>query len=109
MKPQSVRINFNSMAWKRLSKDGRRGRLKLWRSRGTRIRIIEMSPQWREDDWCSLGHNGYVLKGALILNFRTGYKKRVQILEGEGFSIPEGIPHKATCKTITDAFIVDNP
>ncbi len=107
MKSQSVKIDFDSIPWQRVFGGGRFGRSKAWEQRGTRIRILEFSPKWHEEGWCNLGHTGYVLNGILVLTFRSPKQKRVKVLKGEGFSIPEGLEHKAACTTVTRAFIVD--
>ncbi len=71
---------------------------------GETIRVLEMSPKWSESEWCRKKHIGYVISGELRLGFEA--ERAVKIRQGEGFSIPEGCAHKASCNRTTRIFIV---
>lgn len=68
-------------------------------------RVLEISPEWNEREWCRKAHTGYVLSGRLWLELEDGGTMRVA--KGEGFWVPEGSAHKAGCKSVTRLFIVD--
>ncbi len=95
------------MAWTEVVGGGRAGRAKkrvLKDGRNT-IRILELSPKWNEREWCRRAHIGYVLSGALRLQFEST-SERLEIKKGQGFAIPKRYAHKASCKSLTRLFIV---
>ena len=103
----SAKIDFPSIDWERVTANGMDGRVKKWMGNGRRIRVLELSPKWNEQVWCETGHSAYVLDGTLFLNFETGHET-LEIRKGEGFSVPLGTKHKASCKKKTLVFFVDD-
>ena len=71
----------------------------------TTVRVLELSPKWDEREWCRRAHCGYVLTGTLHLAFQSSSKK-LQIRKGQGFKIPAGYLHRASCKSSTRLFII---
>jgi quercetin dioxygenase-like cupin family protein len=72
---------------------------------GQAVRILEVSPRWKELDWCSNAHVGYVTSGKLMLEFAG--QRSMEVGRGQGFWIPRGCAHKASCKRTTTLLIVD--
>ena len=106
LRPEEVKIDFPAITWVRVSGGGRVGRMKKRVLKdGNIIRILELSRAWNEREWCKKPHNGYVLSGALNLEFESN-ARRLVVKKGQGFSIPEGYSHKASCKSLTRLFIV---
>jgi quercetin dioxygenase-like cupin family protein len=92
------------MPWAEVSGGGRAGRAKKRVLKdGTFVRILELSPEWNEKKWCKKAHIGYVLSGELRLDLSS---KKIQVKEGQGFSTPKGLAHKASCRHTTKLFIV---
>jgi quercetin dioxygenase-like cupin family protein len=73
-------------------------------SEGSTVRILEMSPRWDEAEWCTKSHIGYVLSGRLRLDFAK--QRSLHMGKGEGFSIPKGCAHRASCGGTTRIFMV---
>ena len=106
LRQDEVKIDFPAITWVKVSGGGRVGRMKKRVLKdGNTIRILELSRAWNEKEWCKKAHNGYVLSGALHLQFESSVKG-LEIKKGQGFSIPEGYAHKASCKSLTRLFIV---
>jgi hypothetical protein len=102
----AVGIDFPAMVWVKIETGGSKGRMKRHVSgNGDAIRILEIDPKWNETEWCTKGHMGYVLRG--VLNLRQEGGLPLEIRTGQGFSIPQGCAHKATCERTTKMFMVD--
>lgn len=95
------------MTWEKISAGGMDGRMKKWLGNGRRIRVLEISPRWKEADWCQLGHSAYVLNGKLRLHFKST-SQPMEVSKGQGFTIPIGSKHKASCSRTTLVFMVDD-
>ena len=69
-------------------------RMKSTERFGLCLRLVEVSSDFKEPDWCLKGHYGYVLEGELEINF-NGVQQRVRA--GQGIAIPEDgeFRHKA--------------
>lgn len=105
MTPQNIVIDFPKMVWTKVTGNGRAGRVKKEiLPDNSVVRILEFSPKWNEITWCKKQHTGYVLSGKLQLAFRN--KQMITIKKGQGFAIPKGHYHKASCKSKTTVFIV---
>ena len=103
---RAVLIDFPSLAWARVEGGGAAGRAKKMSVEGGRFaRILELSPEWNETDWCTKAHAGYVTSGRLRLEFAG--QAPMQVGRGMGFWIPSGCAHKASCKKTTSLFVVE--
>lgn len=101
-----VTFDIDAAPWQAWSKPGADGRVKIFRSNGKRIRILELPPGFNEEKWCLAGHQGYVLEGCFTILFEEhSYDCR----PGMAFSIPDGIPHRSrgTAHEKTVVFVVD--
>ena len=104
MKP--LLIDFPALSWARVEKGGAVGRVKKQvAGDGSAVRVLEVSPRWKEVDWCISAHIGYVTSGKLRLEFAA--QKPLEVTSRQGFWIPRGCAHKASCKVKTTLFIVD--
>ncbi len=91
------RIAFESLEWQS-PVPGARSKSHC---RGNRqFRLLELSAEFVEPDWCSKGHTGLVVRGELEIDFQG---RLVRFPEGSGIVIPpgSGSAHKARSLTAT--------
>ena len=62
-------------------------RYKAYVNGNQRLRLVEFSEGFVEEDWCLHGHAGYVIDGSFALDF-NGETERFQ--KGDTFFIPSG-------------------
>ncbi len=72
-----------------------------------RVRLVEYSPGFRSDHWCSRGHVLYVLEGVLIIELKNG--QTFEMPSGTSFQAgdDETNPHLAWTEVGAKVFIVD--
>lgn len=102
---EHYRILLDELAWQ----DAIPGaRFKAHREGGKQIRLLELTSDFVEPDWCEKGHVGMVLKGELEIDFRG---KLVRYAEGAVLMIPAGAAsgHKArSIASVTQLFLVED-
>jgi quercetin dioxygenase-like cupin family protein len=81
----------------------------LWRTRqfgDVRVRMVEYSPGYVADHWCSKGHILFVLEGELVTELEDG---RVFVLgAGQSYQVAdEAEPHRSRTERGAKLFIVD--
>lgn len=81
----------------------------LWRTQhfgDIRVRMVEYSPGYKADHWCSKGHILLVLEGELVTELADG---RVFTLKpGTSYQVADGAePHRSTTATGAKLFVVD--
>ena len=80
-----------------------------WRTREfgeIRARIVEYSPGYRADHWCTKGHILYVLEG--VLETELGDGRKVTLMPGSSYQVADGAePHRSSTATGVRLFIVD--
>ncbi len=80
-----------------------------WRTRefgGIRVRVVEYSPGYRADHWCSKGHILYVLEGMLHTELEDGTK--VTLMPGTSYQVADDTgTHRSFTETGARLFIVD--
>jgi quercetin dioxygenase-like cupin family protein len=88
-------IPFDSLPWQS-SATGQR--FKTVVHEGRQLRLMEITPEFIEPDWCAKGHIGYVLEGILELEFEN---ETLLYHPGDGYIIPGGKNdhHKARALT----------
>lgn len=77
-------IDFNSMSWESTVPGQRQ---KAYVEENQRIRLVELSDEYAEDDWCEKEHLGYVLEGRISIIFNG---KSTTFKKGDGIFIPKG-------------------
>lgn len=71
-----------------------------------RVRIVEYSPGYLADHWCSRGHVLLVMKGVLVTELADG--RVFTMKEGCSYQVAEGAePHRSHTETGATLFIVD--
>jgi len=80
-----------------------------WRTQNMgdiRVRMVEYSPGYRADHWCSKGHVILCLAGALDIELADG--KRLAMKAGESYQVGDGDPaHRSYTAGGVKLFIVD--
>lgn len=77
-------IDFKNIDWEN---PARGVRYKAYVKGNQRVRLVEFTEEFIEDDWCTKGHIGYILEGSISIDFNG----RLFIFRvGDGFFIPEG-------------------
>jgi len=72
-----------------------------------RVRIVEYSPGYVADHWCSKGHVVFVLKGELVTELKDG--RKFMMKEGSSYQVGEdqGNPHMSRTQKGAKLLIVD--
>jgi hypothetical protein len=80
-----------------------------WRTRefgGIRVRVVEYSPGYLADHWCSKGHILFVLEGVLQTELADG--RTVTLTPGTSYQVADGAEaHRSSTSTVARLFIVD--
>ncbi|MBU0601075.1 MAG: phosrestin [Gammaproteobacteria bacterium] len=98
-------IDFASLPWQPLAAGAR---CKAVRLGERQLRLLELTPEFVEPDWCCRGHTGIVLEGTLEIDFRG---RVVRYPQGCGLSIAAGgdTAHKARAVTaLVRLFLVED-
>jgi hypothetical protein len=71
-----------------------------------RIRMVEYTPGYQADHWCTKGHIILVLQGELITKLQNG--REVVLTSGMSYQVQdEGEAHRSETNTGAKLFIVD--
>ncbi|WP_349360646.1 hypothetical protein [Stappia sp.] len=102
-----VAYPLQDVEWTTWSKPGAEGRVKIFKSNGKRIRLLELPPGFEEENWCLAGHQGYVLKGNFTIIFDD---QTFDCHPNMAFSIPDGVRHRSrgSMDSETLVFVVDD-
>jgi quercetin dioxygenase-like cupin family protein len=80
-----------------------------WRTRmfgDIRVRMVDYSPGYLADHWCSKGHIILCLEGELHTELDDG--RTVTLTPGQGYQVADGAaPHRSATRTGAKLFIVD--
>lgn len=80
-----------------------------WRTRATgslRVRLVEYSPGYEADHWCSKGHVVYCVRGEFASHHQDGTIHMVAT--GMSYVVGDDVmPHRSTSKGGATLFIVD--
>lgn len=90
----SARIDFERIEWQPMAPGARH---KPVERSGKRIRLVEFTDAFVEQDWCAKGHVGYVLDGELEIAFEH---QTVRLAPGDGFVIEGGGAEKHKGKAL---------
>ena len=81
----------------------------LWRTQhfaNLRVRMVEYSPGYLADHWCSKGHVVLCLSGSLEMEVRDS--ARLSLQPGQSYHVGDGDPpHRSSTSTGAMLFIVD--
>lgn len=81
----------------------------MWRTRRfgqVRLRIVEYSPGYVADHWCSKGHVVHCVQGEFTSELRTG--KRQVLHQGMTYVVGDGnVAHRSSTESGATLFIVD--
>jgi hypothetical protein len=81
----------------------------FWRTRQfgpIRVRMVDYTPGYLADHWCSKGHILLVVAGALDTELADGH--RVTLTPGMSYQVADGAePHRSATKDGATLFIVD--
>jgi quercetin dioxygenase-like cupin family protein len=104
-------ILFGTTDWSHIEKtehEGIRG-VAHWRTRqfnDIRVRMVEYSPGYAADHWCSKGHILLVLEGELETELADG--RKFILKPGMSYQVADGAePHRSSTKDGAKLFIVD--
>jgi hypothetical protein len=71
-----------------------------------RVRMVEYSPGYEADHWCSKGHILLCLQGELDISLKDGRKEFLK--PGMSYQVADDtVPHRSTTRTGAVLFIVD--
>jgi hypothetical protein len=80
----AFRVDFDAMQWQY----GRPGvRFKLYREGARQLRLVEFDTAEGYEDWCELGHIGFVLAGGLEIEVDGTV---LSFAAGDGLFLPDG-------------------
>jgi len=103
-------VPFTTVAWNEIEPTTHPGTtgVALWRTRemgNLRVRMVEYTPGYEADHWCSRGHVLLVLEGELVTELQDG--RRFVLTAGTSYQVHDGEPHKSVTATGAKLFIVD--
>ena len=104
-------VPFGVTDWSRVPKTehpGETGAAYWWtiEQGNVRVRIVEYSPGYLADHWCSRGHVLYVLSGELVTELKDG--RSVTLLPGQSYQVADAEePHRSRTAAGATLFIVD--
>jgi quercetin dioxygenase-like cupin family protein len=80
-----------------------------WRTRrfgDLRLRLVDYSPGYRADHWCTKGHFLLCLEGELETELADG--RRFTLLPGQMYHVADGAePHRSTSRSGARLYVVD--
>jgi len=104
-------IPFGITDWSRIEKTEHKGEtgIAYWRTQhfnGIRVRIVEYTPGYLADHWCSKGHILFCLEGELQTELSDG--RKVTLLPGMSYQVADDTePHRSCTDVGAKLFIVD--
>ena len=100
-------VDFPSLDWE---EEGAGIRALVAQAAGSRWAVVEYGPGAARDEWCTDGHRGYVLEGAIEYDFEDG-SGPLALSRGHGFVLAAGTGHRGRNpgETTTRLFLIDDP
>ncbi|HEY1366757.1 MAG TPA: cupin domain-containing protein [Gaiellaceae bacterium] len=100
-------VDFGAVEWE---DEGPGIRAQATRAAGSRWALVEYGPGASREEWCTDGHRGYVVEGAIEYEFDDG-SGPLGFRQGQGFVLSAGTGHRG--RNPTDAptrlFLIDDP
>jgi quercetin dioxygenase-like cupin family protein len=84
----AFKISFDAMGWQQIRPDVRQ---KVYCEGSRQVRLVEFHTSEGAEHWCETGHIGFVLKGALSIDFDG---QVLSFKAGDGLFIPSGAASK---------------
>ena len=104
-------IPFGTTGWQDVERTEHRGETgtAFWRTRrfgDVRVRMVDYSPGYLADHWCTKGHVLLCLDGELETELADG--RSFRLTAGESYQVAdEAEPHRSSTRTGARLFIVD--
>jgi len=104
-------LAFELTDWSKVEPTEHKGEtgMAYWRTRqfgDIRVRMVEYSPGYLADHWCSKGHILLCVKGELVTELKDG--RTVLLTPGISYQVADGAePHRSRTETGATLFIVD--
>lgn len=104
-------ILFQNFNWETIPKTEHKGETgtSFWQTiqfPGLRIRVVEYSPGYKADHWCSKGHIVHCLEGEFINELQTGEKNIMS--KGMTYVVSDGAScHRSVSEKGARLFIID--
>jgi quercetin dioxygenase-like cupin family protein len=104
-------IPFGTTDWSQIPRTEHKGEtgMAYWRAQQfdeIRVRMVEYSPGYRADHWCSKGHILFCLEGELHTQLADG--REVVLTPGVSYQVADNAePHRSYTSTGAKLFIVD--
>jgi hypothetical protein len=108
---QIQNVSFGTTDWNSLARTEHPGEtgMAYWRTvevGNIRVRMVEYSPGYRADHWCSKGHVLLVLEGELVTELQNGEEHFLRA--GMSYQVADQAePHRSHTTTGARLFIVD--
>ena len=104
-------LPFGTTDWAGIEKTEHSGEtgVAYWQTRffgDIRVRIVEYSPGYLADHWCSKGHILFCLEGELCTELSDG--RQYQLRPGMSYQVADNAePHRSSTRTGAKLFVVD--
>jgi hypothetical protein len=104
-------IPFGTTGWQDVERTEHRGETgtAFWRTRrfgDVRVRMVDYSPGYLADHWCTKGHVLLCLDGELETELADG--RRLRLTTGESYQVADDAePHRSSTRIGARLFIVD--
>ena len=108
---QMLGIAFGTTDWAQLEATEHKGEngLAIWRTQqfgDIRVRMVEYTPGYLADHWCTKGHILLCLAGELVTELKDG--RKVTLTPGMSYQVADGEePHRSFTEGGAKLFIVD--
>jgi quercetin dioxygenase-like cupin family protein len=108
---QMTGIPFQTTDWSSVERTEHKGETGVahWRTRnfgGIRVRMVEYSPGYLADHWCSKGHILLCLEGELTTELKDG--RKFVLKPGQSYQVADNEePHRSVTAGGATLFIVD--
>ena len=95
------RVAFADTAWEPALEGT--ARLKRVVRGGKVFRLVELTPQTRHPNWCETGHLGFIVEGALEIEFEG---TTTRFSAGDALNIPHGPADRHRPRSLTDRMLM---
>ncbi len=105
-------IPYNNIDWKNIQRTEHKGETgtsywQTFQQGNLRIRMVEKTPGFLADHWCSRGHVILVLEGEMIFELKDGTRHRLSAGMSCVMQDDEDNPHRTSSENGVKTFIID--